>query len=112
MATLKSDQLRVRLTKETRLALEQYAASKGGNATVSSVLREFVQWLLNPDKYRRPCSLSSEADQALVSLAKACGRSEEQTLEECLLAIKEMVDNEKVETPLIVQEIRLRQNYK
>lgn len=112
MGPLKSDQLRVRLTKETRQALEDYARSKGESATVSSVLREFVQWLLSPEKHKRPCVLSQKADQALASLTKAYGRSEEQTLEESLLAIKEMIDDPNTKVPLIVQEIRLRQNYK
>lgn len=108
----KREQLRVRLTQDVRLALEEYAKGRGQNATISSVLREFIQWLIDPNGFTQPKLVTREAAEALKALAKAWGRSEEQTLDQCILGIRDLVEAKRTTMPLIVREIKLRRSYK
>jgi hypothetical protein len=112
MASLKKEQLRVRLPLELRQALEKHVETRGPNATVSSVLRDFLDTLLEPKTPRQTVTISRDAFTALKSMAKDCGRSVEFTLDQCVMEMKEMSENPNFKTPLLIREMQLRQQYR
>lgn len=107
----KREQLRVRLSSETRVALEEYARAQGKEATVSGVVREFIQYLLGTDGKQRPVLVSAKTYEVLQSLSQSWTRTKEQTVDQCVLDIHDMLENPQIKTPLIVREIRLRKVY-
>lgn len=112
MPVTKTEQLRVRLPRSVRNALEEYAKSQGQSATISSVIRDFIQIFLRPDAARVPILISNNASKALKDLAEAVGRTEEQTIDQCLLELQELAHGKSKEPPLIIKEARLRKSYK
>lgn len=107
----KREQLRVRLDSDTRLALENYVRAQGKEATVSGVVREFVKYLLGADGKYRPILVSARAYEVLHVLSKSWSRTQEQTVDQCILDIHELLENPTRKTPLIVREIQLRRAY-
>ena len=108
-ANPKTGQLRIRLTQAEREALDRVVAAHKG-ATISDVVREGLQWALHSSFKRKPCTLSVEAMKLVADLADELDRTPELVLDECVLGICDQLAANTV--PLIVQEWRLRQDYR
>jgi len=108
---VKAGQLRVRLLAEEREALDRivFERRKDGS-TLSDVVREALQWYLSPDATRVACSLSGDTFKQVEKLSKALNREPRQVLDDCVMGIVDQLTEDSV--PLIVQEWKLRQNYR
>lgn len=108
MVENKVDQLRVRLTKAEREALDDLIRRRGKGETVSDIVRQALALQLNPEAGRQPVYISSKAKQALGLLAGELKRDEGQVMEDCLVGILDIVDGH---DGLVVQEIKLRRSH-
>lgn len=107
----KNQQLRVRITPETRAALEVYARSRTDEVTLSDVIREFIQYMAGSDGKQIPVLVSAEAYEVLTDLSLSWTRTKEQTVDQCIFEINDLLKNPRIKTPLIVREIQLRRTY-
>lgn len=104
-----SDQLRVRLTPAERQSLERLVEQRTNGGTLSDVVREALAWCLHPTSHQQPCFLSSPTMAKVQRLAVGLNRSPDQVVEDCIQGVLDLIEDGR--TPLIVQEVRLRQSY-
>lgn len=109
--TTRTDQLRVRLRREEREALENAIQKRGKNETISDVIREALAWCLHPDLKKQPCYLSQETYAKVRALAIDLNRDADQVVEDCIQGILDLVDKPDRKVPLIVMEVQLRRKY-
>lgn len=108
MKDTRTDQLRVRLRREERQQLEQHVQNRGKNETISDVIREALNWCINPDQSLHPVYVSKETAAIVAALADELKRDPGEVVKDCVNGILALVEKRK---PLIVQEIRLRRKY-
>jgi hypothetical protein len=109
--TTRTDQLRVRLRKEEREALENVIQKRGKNETISDVIREALAWCLHPDLKKQPTYLSQETFAKVKALAIDLNREPDQVVEDCIQGILDLVEKPDRKLPLIVMEVQLRRKY-
>lgn len=109
--TPKTDQLRVRLTREEREALEKLIVKRGRNETISDVIREALSWCLHPGLNKEPCYVSPNVHSKVQQLAKDLNRDPNQVVEDCVQGILDLVENPDQKLPLVVMEVQLRRQY-
>lgn len=107
----KTDQLRVRLTREERTALEKLIVKRGRNETISDVIREALSWCLHPGLNKEPCYISPELHKRVQTLSKSLNRDPNQVFEDCVQGILDLIENPDQELPLVVMEVKLRRQY-
>lgn len=110
----KSEQLRIRLRKVEREAMEHRRAEdwEDGHAfaeNLSTWVRHQIEPLLQPDK--QPCEISREVYRQVEQLAQFLGKSPEVIIQECIDGIDNLIRLSEANRPLIVAEWRLRRSY-
>ena len=109
--TPKTDQLRVRLTRGEREALEKLIVKRGRNETISDVIREALSWCLHPGLNKEPCYIAPGLHAKVQQLAKDLNRDPNQVVEDCVQGILDLVENPNQKLPLVVMEVQLRRQY-
>jgi hypothetical protein len=107
----RTDQLRVRLSKEEREAVAKLILRRGGDLTSADIVREAIAWCLRPNPDQHTCFVSPAVYLRVEVLARLLNREANQVINDCVEGVLEMIDNQDRKPPLIVAEAELRQKY-
>jgi predicted DNA-binding protein len=104
----KGCQLRVRISEDARFRLEQIAKERGREESLSDLVRDGVDQILeSPEGIL--LELQSQTWKLLHSLAKETDRPLSQIVDECVEGVFNLL--QEGESPLIIEEIKLRRRY-
>jgi hypothetical protein len=106
----KTDQLRVRLTKQEREALENIIIERGQNETISDIIREALAWMIHPETSKVPCYLSTAMHKRVMEMSKDLNRDKDHVVEDCVQGVLDLLERPD-RKPLVVMELHLRREY-
>lgn len=109
MGDRRTEQLRVRISREQREVLENLARHSGKNEKLSDVVRHLINSAVersSSESVHIPDSIRAQ----LLQLAHESERPIEQVLADCVEGLVAMLDGDD-RLPLLIEEIRLRRRY-
>jgi hypothetical protein len=104
------EHLRVRLTREQREGLERLIIQRGGNESLSDVVREIISSAIGVPAGGTNSVYTEEIQKIVERLSLEINRPPDQVTADCIAGIWGLIENER--SPLIVEEVKLRRRYR
>jgi hypothetical protein len=104
------EHLRVRLTREQREGLERLIIQRGGNESLSDLVREIISTAIGVPAGGTNSVFTEEIQKTVEKLSSEINRPPDQVTADCIAGIWGLIENER--SPLIVEEVKLRRRYR